>query len=61
MLKGKRTFIMGVLAGLPALLDTAGIADVISPTMYPYYTTGVAMLMVGMRAITNTAPGQSKP
>lgn len=61
MLKGKRTFIMGVLAGLPALLDTAGIADVVSPAVYPYYTTGVAMLMVGMRAVTNTAPGQSKP
>ncbi len=58
MLKGYRTLIVNALMAVLPILDMTEVRDILPAAWLPWYALGMAVVNMGLRAITTTPMGQ---
>ena len=56
MLKGKKTFLVAVLLAIFGGLESFNFTNFLTEDIAGYVTTGIAVIMMVLRAMTTTAP-----
>ena len=56
MLKGKKTFLVAVLLAIFGGLESFNFTNFLTEDISGYVTTGIAVIMMVLRALTTTAP-----